>query len=241
MAAMEGTRLDVDAPAPVRPRSPGDPGTSRATPVVFVVDDDVSVRDSLERLARWAGWQVQTFPSASEFMGRPRSSAPSCLVLDIGLPDVNGLDMQQRLADRPEMPIICIDGCGDVRTAVRAMKAGAVDFLTKPLGEELVLGAIRHAIERSHATLARQAELEALRSRYESLTSRERDVMALVVTGRLNKQAGAELGISEITVKAHRGKMMRKMKARSLPELVNMAAKLFPTPSSNGFAAALAV
>jgi FixJ family two-component response regulator len=226
---MERTDLRLDAGTPVRPRSSGKPATSPATPVVFVVHDDVSVRDSLEMLAGCAGWQVETFVSASGFLARPRASVPSCLVLDVGLPDENGLDMQQRLADRPEMPIIFITGCGDVRTAVRAMKAGAVEFLTQPLADELLLSATRYAIDRSRAALARQAELEALRLRYASLTCRERDVMALVVVGRLNKQAGAELGISEITVKAHRGKMMRKMGAHSLPELVNMAAKLFPT------------
>ena len=197
--------------------------------MVFVLDHDRSVRDSLEQLAGWAGWRVETFASASGFLTRPRAPVPSCLVLDVGLPDANGLEMQQRLADRPEIPIIFVTGCGDVRTAVRAMKAGAVEFLTKPLADELLLDAMRHAIERSRAALARQTELEAVRERYASLSCRERAVMALVVCGRLNKQCGAELGISEITVKAHRGKMMRKMGARSLPELVNMAAKLFPT------------
>ena len=226
---MEMTDLHLDTRTQFRPRSSGKPATSPATPVVFVVDDDLSVRDSLELLAGWAGWQVETFASAGGFLARPRASVPSCLVLDVGLPDVTGLDMQQRLADRPEMPIIFISGSGDVRTAVRAMKAGAVEFLTKPLADELLLSAMRYAIERSRAALARQAELEALRQRHASLSRRERDVMALVVCGRLNKQAGAELGISEITVKAHRGKMMRKMGARSLPDLVNMAAKLFPT------------
>ena len=213
---MEMTDLHLDTRTQFRPRSSGKPATSPVTPVVFVVDDDPRVRDSLEVLAGWAGWQVETFSSASGFLARPRASVPSCLVLDVGLPDVNGLDMQQRLADRPEMPIIFISGSGDVRTAVRAMKAGAVEFLTKPLADELLLSAIRYAIERSGAAPARQAELEALRQRYALVSRRERDVMALIVRGRLNKQAGAELGISEITVKAHRGKMMRKMeRARS--------------------------
>jgi FixJ family two-component response regulator len=192
------------------------------------VDDDVSVLDALEPLAGLAGWRVEVFASVSGFLARPRALVPTCVVLDVGLPDANALDMQQHLAERPEMPIICVSGCGDVRTAVRAMKAGAVEFFTKPLAAELLLGAMRHAIERSRAALARHAELETLRQRHASLTCRERDVMALIVCGRLNKQAGAELGISEITVKAHRGKMMRKMGARSLPELVNLAAKLFP-------------
>jgi FixJ family two-component response regulator len=222
------SNLHLDAGTPVRCRSSVGPGTSSATPTVFFVDDDVWVRDSLELLADSAGWRVATFASASEFLARPRTSVPSCLVLDVGLPEASGLEMQQRLADRPEMPIIFVTGCGDVRTAVRAMKAGAVEFFTKPLADELVLDAMRHAIERSRAALARRAELDALRRRYASLTCRERAVMALVVCGRLNKQCGAELGISEITVKAHRGKMMRKMGARSLPELVNIVAKLFP-------------
>jgi FixJ family two-component response regulator len=191
---------------------------------VFVVHDDVSVRDSLQVLAEWADWQVELFSSASEFLARACASVPNCLVLD-----VNGLEMQQRLADRPEMPVIFITGSGDVRTAVRAMKAGAVEFLTQPLAGELLLDVMRHAIERSRTALARKAELEALRLRYATLSCRERDVMAIIVRGRLNKQVGADLGISEITVKAHRGRMMRKMGARSLPELVNMAAKLFPT------------
>jgi FixJ family two-component response regulator len=226
---MELIDLQLDAEMPAGPRFSGKPATSSAAPIVFVVVDDVSVLDTLEPLAGLAGWRVEAFASASEFLARPRPSVPTCVVLDIELADASGLDMRQHLADRPGMPIICVSGCGDVRTAVRAMKAGAVEFLTKPLPAELLLSAMRHAIERSRAALARQAELEALRQRYASLTCRERDVMALIVCGRLNKQAGAELGISEITVKAHRGKMMRKMGARSLPELVNLAGKLFPT------------
>jgi FixJ family two-component response regulator len=229
IAVMELTDLQLDRGTPVRPRLSGKSATSSAAPIVFVVDDDVSVLDALEPLAGSAGWRVETFASAREFLARPRAAVPGCLVLDVGLPDADGLEMQQRLADRPEIPIIFVTGCGDVRTAVRAMKAGAVEFLIKPLADELLLDAMRHAIERSRATLARQAELDALRQRYASLSCRERAVMALIVCGRLNKQCGAELGISEITVKAHRGKMMRKMGARSLPELVNMAAKLFPT------------
>jgi len=213
---------------PARARPLGKPLASPATPVVFVVDHDAAVREALRLLGCWAGWQVETFATAGDFLARPRAPAPNCLVLDAGLADVSGLEMQQRLAHRPDMPIIFIAGGSDVRTAVRAMKAGAVEFFTKPLADELLLDAMRHAIERSRTALAREAELEALRERHASLTCRERDVMALIVCGRLNKQAGGELGISEITVKAHRGKMMRKMSARSLPELVNMAAKLFP-------------
>jgi FixJ family two-component response regulator len=200
---------------------------SRDVPIVFVVDDDISVRESLESLIRFAGWQPQTFASAQEFLSRPRVFVPNCLVLDVALPDLNGLDLQKRIADdRIEMPIIFITGYGDVSMTVRAMKAGAVEFLIKPYGDEAVLSAIQQAIERSHAALRREAELRSTRDSYASLSHRERQVMALVVRGLLNKQIAVELGISEITVKAHRGKVMRKMKADSLPDLVNMAARL---------------
>jgi FixJ family two-component response regulator len=200
---------------------------SRSTPVVFVVDDDVSVRESLESLIRCSGWKPETFASAQAFLSRPKSDVPSCLVLDVSLPDLNGLDLQKRIAaDRVEMPIIFITGYGDVPMTVRAMKAGAVEFLTKPFDDETLLAAIRNAIERSRIALDREAELRALRDRQASLTSRELEVMALVVSGKLNKQVGSELGISEITVKAHRGKLMRKMKADSLADLVTMAGKL---------------
>ncbi len=198
-----------------------------ATPTVFVVDDDISVRESLELLIRCAGWQPEIFASAQEFLSRPRVLAPSCLVLDVGLPDLNGLDLQKRVAvDRTDMPIIFITGHGDVPMTVQAMKAGAVEFLTKPFGDEVLLGAIRNAIERSRTAVSREAEMRVLHNSYASLTPREREVMALVVSGRLNKQVGGELGISEITVKAHRGHAMRKMKAGSLADLVNMAARL---------------
>jgi len=200
---------------------------SQPAPIVFVVDDDVSVRESLELLIRCAGWQAETFASAQEFLSRPRVLAPSCLILDVGLPDLNGLDLQTRVAvDRTDMPIIFITGHGDVPMTVQAMKAGAVEFLTKPFGDEVLLGAIRSAIERSRRALSREAEIRALRDSYALLSRREREVMALVVSGRLNKQVGGELGISEITVKAHRGKVMRKMKAGSLADLVKMAARL---------------
>jgi len=197
---------------------------------VFVVDDDVSVREFLQRLIESAGWQPESFASAREFLSCPRALVPSCVVLDVGLPDINGLDVQQRLADRNDMPIIFITGQADVAMTVRAMKAGAAEFLTKPFGNDVLLEAIGHAVERSRAALHQEAEMRTLRGRYASLSGREREVMALVVAGRLNKLVGSELGISEITVKAHRGKMMRKMIARSLPELVNMAAKLSLQP-----------
>ena len=198
-----------------------------ATPIVFVVDDDVSVRRSLELLIDSAGWLSETFASAQEFLRRPRVVAPSCLVLDVSLPDINGLELQQRVAtDRIGMPIIFISGYGDVPMTVRAMKAGAVEFLMKPFKDAVLLEAIRGALERSLTALRVESETQSLQSRSESLTRREREVMALVVSGLLNKQVGGELGISEITVKAHRGRMMRKMKADSLPDLVRMNARL---------------
>jgi len=200
-------------------------------PIVFVVDDDISVRESLEMLIQFAGWQPETFACAEEFLAHPRVFAPNCLVLDVSLPDLNGLDLQKLVADRLEMPIIFITGYGDVPITVRAMKAGAVEFLTKPLAEEALLGAIRHAIERSQTALGNEAKMQALRDRYATLTPREREVLALVVSGLLNKQVGFELGISEITVKGHRGKMMQKMNADSLADLVRMAADLRLAPS----------
>jgi FixJ family two-component response regulator len=200
---------------------------SGATPIVFVVDDDVSVRKSLELLIDSAGWKSETFASAQEFLSSPRVLAPSCLVLDVTLPDINGLELQKRVAvDRMDMPIIFISGHGDVPMTVQAMKAGAVEFLTKPLRGEVLLSAIRSAIERSRTALAHEAEMLALRDGYASLSRREREVMALVISGLLNKQVGSELDISEITVKAHRGQVMRKMKANSLAHLVNMATRL---------------
>jgi len=208
---------------------------SHPTPIVFVVDDDISVRESLELLIRCAGWQPETFASAQAFLSRPRVLAPSCLVLDVSLPGLNGLDLQKRIAvDRIDMPIIFITGYGDVPTTVQAMKAGAVEFLTKPFGDDVLLNAIRHAIERSRVALGHEAEMQVLRDRYASLTPREREVMAFVASGLLNKQVGGELGISEITVKAHRGQVTRKMKADSIADLVNMAARLRLVPPQKG-------
>jgi FixJ family two-component response regulator len=200
---------------------------SRTTPIVFVVDDDVSVRESLELLIRNAGWQPELFESAQEFLVRPRALVPSCLVLDIGLPGLNGLQLQERIAaDRADMPIIFITGAGDVPTTVQAMKAGAVEFLTKPFSDTVLLSAIQQAINRSETALGVEAEIKSLQDRYATLSRREREVLGLVVRGLLNKQVGFELGISEITVKAHRGQVMRKMEAGSLVDLVNIAGKL---------------
>lgn len=199
---------------------------SRDTPVVFVVDDDISVRESLELLILSAGWQPETFASAEDFLDRSRSHGPSCLVLDVALPNLNGLDLQKRIVDRTDMPIIFITGYGDVPTTVRAMKAGAVEFLTKPLGDDVLQNAIKQALERSRTALAHEAEMRTVRQRHASLTPREREIMGLVVSGLLNKQIAAELGISEITVKAHRGRVMRKMQVDSLAELVRVAGAL---------------
>jgi FixJ family two-component response regulator len=196
------------------------------TPIVFIVDDDVSVRESLELLIGGAGWQPETFASAEEFLTRARVLAPSCLVLDVTLPDLSGLDLQKQVAPGGSLPIIFITAYGDVPMSVEAMKAGADEFLMKPVDTDVLLRAIAQAIERSRTALGLEAEMRTLRERYATLSGRERQVMALVVSGLLNKQVGVELGISEITVKAHRGKVMRKMNADSLAGLVNMAARL---------------
>ena len=210
------------------------PKSQQPQPIVFVVDDDISVRESLELLIKFAGWQPETFASAKDFLARPRITLPCCLVLDVSLPDLNGLELQKLIAsERTYMPIIFITGHGDVPMTVKAMKAGAVEFLTKPFDDEVLSSAIRHAIKRSAAVLDDQAEIRSLRSSYELLTPREQDVMRLVVAGMLNKQIGLQLGISEITVKAHRGKMMQKMKADSVADLVKTAVKLGLTPAKN--------
>ncbi len=202
---------------------------SHATSIVFVVDDDISVRESLELLIRSEGWQPEIFSSAQDFLIRPRTPAPSCLLLDISMPDLNGLELQKRVAaEHPDVPVIFITGHGDVPKTVQAMKAGAVEFLLKPFKDDVLLSAVRQALERSRVALGQQVEIRELRDRYSCLSPREREVMALVVSGLLNKQVGGELGISEITVKAHRGKVMQKMKADSLPDLVKMAGKLGP-------------
>jgi FixJ family two-component response regulator len=205
----------------------GLPSMSQATPIVFIVDDDISVRESLELFVRNEGWQPETFASAKEFLDHPRAALPCCLILDVSLPGLNGLELQQRVAaERTDMPIIFITGHGDIPMTVRAMKAGAIEFLTKPFRDEVLLNAIRQALHRSRIALSREAEIQELRNCFASLTPRERQVMALVVSGLLNKQIGGELGISEITVKAHRGQVMEKMKADSLAALVQMAARL---------------
>jgi len=204
-----------------------------ATPIVFVVDDDPSVREALESLVRQAAWKPQVFASAQEFLKFPRALVPSCLVLDVTMPGLNGLELQSMIAgDRIDMPIIFITGHADVPMTVKAMKAGAVEFLTKPVPEEALISAIKGAIARSRLTLEQENEIRALRGLYGKLTPRERDVMALVVRGHLNKQVGGELGMAEITVKAHRGQIMRKMNAASFADLVNMAARLGLAPPS---------
>jgi FixJ family two-component response regulator len=198
-----------------------------AAPIVFIVDDDISVRESLELLIRSQGWQPETFESATQFLDRPRVLTPSCLVLDVSLPGLNGLELQKRVAvERTEMPIIFITGHGNVPMSVEAMKAGAVEFLTKPFSKDALLSAIRNALEHSRTALSDKADMQTLRDSYASLTPREREVMTLVISGLLNKQVGGELGIHENTVKYHRAQTMQKMKAGSLADLVRMAARL---------------
>jgi len=191
--------------------------------IVFVVDDDVSVREALERLLRVVGFEVETFASAQDFLAHRRENAPSCLVLDVRLPGLSGLELQKRIAEaNREIPIVFITGHGDVPTSVSAMKAGAVEFLVKPFSDQDLLDAIQQAIKRDQAARYQNAQLEDLRRRYESLTPRERQVMQRVVSGLLNKQVAAELGTSEITVRVHRGQVMQKMQADSLVDLLRM-------------------
>jgi FixJ family two-component response regulator len=201
-------------------------------PIVFVVDNDVAVRESLESLIAQEGWQPKTFASAKEFLAQPRVSGPSCMVLDVALPGLSGLDLQRLVADRTDMPVIFLTGHGDVEMTVQAMKAGAMEFLTKPFRTDVLVTAIGDALERSRTALAQEAAMKSLRESYASLSRREREVMTLVVSGLLNKQVGGELGISEITVKAHRGQVMRKMRADSLAGLVRMADRLGLSPAS---------
>jgi FixJ family two-component response regulator len=225
------TRVPYTVASAIASRSIGVLTMPDVPPIVFVVDDDVSVRESLELLIKSAGWQPETFVSAQEFLSRPHPPVPCCLVLDVTLPGLSGLELQKQLAERRDMPIIFITGHGDVPMTVQAMKAGAVEFLTKPFKDSVLLDAIRGAIDHSRDALRLDSEMRMLRKRYESLSLREREVMALVVSGLLNKQVGGELGISEITVKAHRGQVVRKMKADSLPDLVTMAARLGLRPA----------
>ncbi len=202
------------------------------TPLVTVVDNDAATRAQLLSLVRSAGWMARDFASAREFLTCPRVLVPGCLVADAALPDLPGLDLQQRVGDRPEMPIIFMTRQFDIPMTVRAMKAGAFEFMTKPFREDAMLSAIGSSIEHSRIALSRELELRSLRARYESLSGRERQVMELVVQGVLNKIIAAELGIAEITVKAHRGKVMQKMRARSLAELVTLAARLDRTAAT---------
>lgn len=200
---------------------------SDATPIVYVLDEDASLRESLELLIHREGWRPETFASAEEFLTHSRALVPSCLVLDVSLQGFNGLDLQKRIAiDRPDMPIIFIADKVDIPTTVQAMKAGAVEFFMKPFRDDLLLSSIREALERSRVVIGHETEMQSIRDRFALLTTRERQVMALVVSGLLNKQVGGELGISEITVKAHRGQAMQKMRANSLADLVKMAARL---------------
>jgi FixJ family two-component response regulator len=198
-----------------------------ATSIVYVIVADPSVRQSIESVIRAGGWRPETFGSAFEFLSRTHPAVPSCLILDVKLPDINGLALQERIAaERRDISVMFLSGFCDVATTVKAMKAGALDFLMKPVDPDVLLNAIRNAIRQSEITLGRESQIHMLRAGYSSLTTREREVMSLVVSGLLNKQVGGELGISEITVKSHRGNVMRKMRANSFADLVNMATRL---------------
>jgi FixJ family two-component response regulator len=200
---------------------------SEARPAVTIVDDDISIREALEPMLELAGWRVRSFESAAAYLAEGAPEGPGCLLLDVGLPDGNGLDLQARIAvERPDLPIIFLTGYGDVPMTVRAMKAGAVEFLTKPFDHDTLLQAIERAIERSKLLVAERGEIGAIKTRYAALSRREREVMHLIVAGLLNKQVGAKLGISEITVKAHRGRLMEKMRAASFADLVKMSERL---------------
>jgi FixJ family two-component response regulator len=202
-------------------------GPPEPRPVVYVVDDDVSLRESLQAIVAESGFHPEVFASAQEFLRHSRQPLPGCLILDVSLPDLNGLEVQRLMGtDQTALPIVFITGHGDIPMSVQAMKAGATEFLTKPFSPQALLAAVVSAIERSRASLLEQRILQSLKDRQETLSRRERDVMALVTRGQLNKQVAATLGISEITVKAHRGKVMRKMKARTLADLLTMAARL---------------
>ena len=222
-----GSVRDYVAPATI-PRT----GIRDIGPTVFVIDGDISVRQSLERLIRTAGWEPEAFASAEEFLSHARGTGPCCVILDLTLPGLSGLELQKQLAGRPELPVIFATGHTDVAMTVEAMKAGAVEFFTKPINDVALLHAIGAAIERSRAALRHDSDLRMLRKCYSTLTPREREVMALVVSGLLNKQVGGELGINEATVKAHRGQVMRKLKADSLPDLVTMAMRLGVLPAA---------
>jgi FixJ family two-component response regulator len=221
------SRIGATFAGPVRSHESIADTCSESAPLVFVVGDEPCARESLEQLVGTAGWRAECFSCATEFLARPLTSSPACLVLDVSLPDMHGLDLQKRLAAHAScLPILMVGSSSDVPTAVSAMKAGAIDFMTKPVDVETLVVAVKRAIERSHAALREEAEARTLQQRYATLTRREREVMERVVVGRLNKQVAGDLDISEITVKAHRGRMMQKMKARSLPDLVRMAARL---------------
>ena len=222
MLPLNATRRACTVSRPIAVAKNGSTTVADVRSMVFVVDEDRSVRETLETLIRAAGWEAETFESVTDFLTRPRKAVASCLVL----PKLDGLELQQQLAERADLPIVFITGYENIASSVRAMRGGTVDRHMEPFGDNLLVAAVSQALARSHAELCRDDELDVIRACYATLTPRERDVMKLVVSGLLNKQVGGELGISEITVKAHRGEVMRKMRAGSLPDLVIMAARL---------------